>query len=97
MLKHGESRTRLYQAWKAMHHRCLNPNSKAYKNYGGRGIKVTKIWSEYAPFARWAKKNGYRGNLTLDRRNNNKGYSPQNCRWVGWKAQANNRRPRSEW
>lgn len=90
-------RPRLYVCWADMKSRCNNPNEKSYKYYGGRGIKVCDEWNDYEPFAKWAYENGYDESLTymecsLDRIDNDKGYSPDNCRWVSFEKQCNNRR-----
>ena len=54
-----------------------------YKDYGGRGITVCDEWSDsYLVFKEWAVKSGYKEGLEIDRKNNNKGYHPDNCRWV---------------
>lgn len=102
--KHGaRSRTnqtdhRLYGVWCGMKYRCNNPSAKPYKNYGGRGIKVCPDWNEsFEAFRNWAIASGYNpeapyGELTLDRIDCNKGYFPDNCRWVDMKVQAHNRR-----
>ena len=71
--------------------RCKRETSSAYKWYGGKGITYCEEWEDYAPFRDWAIKNGYADNLTLDRIDPNKGYTPDNCRWVDWKTQQNNR------
>jgi len=98
--KHGGSRReRLYRVWCSMRNRCENPYDKNYEYYGGRGIKVCAEWADYAAFREWALSNGYNpdaphGQCTLDRIDVNRGYCPDNCRWVDMKAQANNRRPR---
>lgn len=91
-VKHGEHGTRLYGIWKNMKYRCQNPNSPVYKDYGARSIAVCKDWQEYVPFRDWAMANGYCENLTLDRIENDKGYSPENCRWATMKTQSNNTR-----
>lgn len=75
-----------------MKQRCLNPNCKAYKNYGARGISVCKEWYEFEPFCHWALENGYTIGLDLDRIDNDGGYEPTNCRWVSRKENVNNRR-----
>jgi hypothetical protein len=75
-----------------MKSRCLNPNNKKYKNYGGRGIKVCDEWlHDFQAFYDWAMSRGYEEGLTLDRVDNDRAYCPENCRWTDWKTQANNR------
>jgi hypothetical protein len=76
-----------------MKQRCLNPDNQAYENYGGRGITITKRWMSYENFlADMGRKPS--PELTLDRKNNDSGYSKRNCRWATRKQQANNRRDR---
>ena len=89
---HKLSNTRLYQTWQNIKKRCLNYKDKNYKNYGGRGIEICNEWLKPESFLKWALNNGYRDNLTIDRIDNNKGYTPNNCRWVDNKTQCRNRR-----
>lgn len=89
---HGESKTRLYRIWAAMWTRCTNSKHKGYKDYGGRGISVCKAWESYPQFSDWARSHGYDDRLSIDRKNNDLGYTPDNCRWATVKQQRNNRR-----
>jgi hypothetical protein len=94
--RHGEADlrnskiTREYKSWCSMRQRCLNPNNHAYNRYGGRGIKICKRWNKYENFL--ADMGRCPLGLTLDRTNNDKNYTPSNCRWATRKQQANNRR-----
>ena len=93
-LKHGHSvggkRSREFNTWHAMMQRCFNPNNKNYKDYGGRGITVCPRWVRFENFLNdmGVKPRG----LTIERKNNNKGYSPSNCMWATWTQQAHNKR-----
>ena len=93
--KHGLGTNKFYKTWKHMVDRCNNPKIKAYKDYGGRGISVCEEWLDTRNFVDWCdlthpNQEGY----TLDRINNDLGYSPKNCRWVDKSTQAINRRMR---
>lgn len=97
--KHGMSHHPLYEIWTAMLQRCYNPKDKKYEHYGGRGIEVCGEWRQaFSSFHEWAIANRYehrlgKAKLTIDRRDNDRGYSPDNCRWVTYTVQNNNRRP----
>ena len=93
--KGNPHRRRLYGVLRKAHERCEDPNSEFYKNYGARGITVCDEWSGSEGldnFIKWASENGYREGLTLDRKDNDKGYSPENCTWETRKHQSNNKR-----
>lgn len=93
--KHGLSRTRLYNIWIEMRQRCNTPTRARYEDYGGRGIRVCKAWDcSFIAFRDWSINTGYTNALTLDRRNNNRGYCPSNCRWATRSQQQHNTRKR---
>jgi hypothetical protein len=78
-----------------MQSRCYDLTSQHFKNYGGRGIQVCDEWlgeNGLDNFREWAISSGYRKGLTIDRIDNSKNYSPDNCRWVDMKTQCQNRR-----
>lgn len=87
--RHGQARTYLYWAWQGMFQRCYNPKATWYPDYGGRGITVCDEWRD---FERFAADMGERPTPmhSLDRRDNDAGYSPGNCRWATRRQQMNN-------
>lgn len=89
----GGKKTRLNNIYQHIKSRCYNKNDNAYKYYGARGITMCDEWkSDYKVFKEWALLNGYNDNLTIDRIDNDKGYCPENCRWVSMKTQSCNKR-----
>lgn len=92
-ITHGDSYSKLYGVYISIIDRCYNPNNKRFKDYGGRGIIVCDEWKDsYLNFKKWAVFSGYKEGLSIDRKNNDLGYSPSNCRWVTRIVQQNNMR-----
>lgn len=85
-------RRRLNGIYGNMLRRCYDEKSENYPRYGGRGITVCEEWrNSFDAFADWAYSNGYSKDLSIDRIDNSKGYSPENCRWVTMQEQQNNK------
>ena len=92
---HGMYGSRYYILWIAIKNRCLNPNFKYYKNYGGRGITICDEWrNDFKSFYDYVSQLEHFGEegLTLDRINNNGNYEPDNLRWADKKTQSENKR-----
>ena len=91
IIKHGLTKTKAYRSWSDMIRRCYGENSKSYKNYGGRGIKVHQDWLD--SFVNFYNDMGEcLEGLTLERKDVNKSYSPSNCIWADRQTQARNKR-----
>ena len=88
---HGAGKTRLYSVWCNMKARCNNPQNAAYKNYGGRGIRIAPEWEDFSAFAA-AVGEPPKPSDTLDRIDNSLGYAPGNVRWADRATQARNTR-----
>ena len=90
---HGLGNTRLYRIWSSIKKRTLNPKYKQYNDYGGRGITICEEWkNDFMSFYDWAMCNGYSDELSLDRIDNDGGYSPENCRWTTRTIQSRNQK-----
>ena len=92
---HGASQTHLYYVWAAMLQRVgvyKGADEKSKRNYQDRGITVCDEWLVFENFRDWALSHGYSDGLEIDRKDNNKGYFPENCQWVSCRENINNRR-----
>lgn len=95
-MRHGQAHSHLHYIWAGMKQRCYNPNNKAYKNYGGRGIRICEEWHEFKNFLKWATETGYYDNnerkCTIERIDVNENYCPENCKWISIEDQWKNTR-----
>ncbi len=83
VFKHGGTDTKLYYLWGAMRRRCYDKTFRAYKWYGAKGVTVCKEWdNSFYVFRKWALDNKYKEGLTLDRKRNDRNYTPGNCRFL---------------
>ena len=91
-ITHGGSKTRLYRIWKQMRFRCFCVTNPTYKHYGARGITICDEWSDFAVFREWALSNGYTDELSIERKDVDGNYCPENCSWIPRNEQARNTR-----
>ncbi len=96
-LRHGYSkrskRSKIYQVWHSMKQRCQNPKNKSYPRYGGRGIEVCERWQKFINFVEDMKEPQH--GQSLERIDNARGYSKENCKWATvWEQAANKRNNR---
>lgn len=88
---------RLYSTYVAMKGRCYGRSHMNYPYYGGRGIGICIEWkNSFDTFEEWAQQNGYKPTLQIDRIDNDKGYSPSNCRFVTVAENMRNKRKRDK-
>lgn len=93
--KHGHRKGTLfspeYESWACMKTRCLNPNCAAYRIYGGRGIQIDPLWMDFKNFLKDMGKRPSKAH-SLERKDNSKGYTAENCKWATRLEQSANRR-----
>lgn len=90
--RHGLCTHPLNIMWQGIKERCTNPAATNFKWYGGRGITLCNEWNNFCSFYDWAINHGWKEGLSIDRIDNSKGYSPDNCRFISHREQCRNRR-----
>lgn len=95
--KHFMTNSITYKSWLNMRRRCNDPKNNRYERYGGRGIKVCDRWNE--SFQSFLQDVGERPSLdhSIERRDNNRGYEPNNCYWASRQEQSNNKKTSVLW
>lgn len=91
-ITHGLTKHPLYKIWKTIKARCLRKTDNNYKRYGQRGIKICDEWLIFINFYNWAISNGWKKELSIERKNNYENYCPENCKFATRKEQNNNTR-----
>ena len=88
-----DSESGIYKRWRGIIKRVkyIKPNNRNYSVYKGKGINICKEWELFENFKRWSLENGYSPELTIDRIDGNKGYSPDNCRFITMSENLKNR------
>lgn len=84
--------TIIYSKWIGMKTRCFNKNDSRYSDYGGRGITICDEWLYFDNFYKWSLENGYKDGYSIERKDVNGNYCPENCCWIPLKDQAKNKR-----
>ena len=83
---------KLYNVWKNMKSRCYDKNSDRYYTYGARGVKICEEWkNNFRVFAKWAYQNGWKVGLSIERKDHNGNYCPENCTFITMNEQARNK------
>lgn len=90
---HGRSKSKLYRVWASIKDRCYRQECAGFKDYGARGIRMCKEWkNNFQSFYDWAIANNYKDGLTIERKDVNGNYCPDNCCWIPKEQQSRNRR-----
>lgn len=90
---HGGADTPLYNVWQSMRARCSRPSDTNFRHYGARGIGVCPEWlSSFSTFRTWAVSSGYGPGMSIERRDVNDNYCPENCEWIPLSSQNRNTR-----
>ena len=88
---HGHTKEPIYAMWSGMIQRCTNAKQPGFSEYGGRGIKVCEEWRDFRSFYDWAMSSGYEDGLSIERKDVNGDYCPENCTFIPWARQCMNK------